>query len=234
MNWNPETMKQTTVPWSMRPAADRSAPAPAGVGPTAAGTVSVASPGPTHSGDSAGSTVDMGLSSWIGIVLSASVIAALITGTINTQLARRKAKDDERARVRNTFAEAFQAYADYKEMPYAIRRRDPKEPAAERRRLSEDLRAVQSKLSYFEMWTMLESSTVGGAYRELIGELRKTAGGAMRSAWESAGLSDDSGMNIPATVVDLSNLTSYERAFQEAVTAHLERLAPRWESKIHR
>jgi hypothetical protein len=92
-------------------------------------------------------------------VLSAAVIAALITAAINLWLARRKSREEERARIRNALAEAFQAYASYKEFPYAVRRRRHDQPAEERIRLSEALREVQARLTYFEAWTKTETQT---------------------------------------------------------------------------
>lgn len=163
----------------------------------------------------------VGLGSWLGLVLSASVIAAAITGSINLWLARNKARAEERARVRNVLAEAFQAYSDYREMPYAVRRRDPDKAVDERRRLSEELRAIQSRLSYYETWISIEAPAVGEKYTALVGKLRVVAGGAMRDAWNSTGTDSDANMNIPSTMVDLSALDAYESAYRAAVSAHL-------------
>jgi hypothetical protein len=165
---------------------------------------------------------------WLSLVLTASVVAALITGSINLWLARQRSREEERARVRSTFAAAYQAYADYKEMPFAVRRRDAAKPADERLRLSETLRAVQSRLSYYESWTMLESPSAGNAYSAMVKQLRVVAGGAMRAGWDEPGLSDDVGMNIPPAIIDLSSLLPYESAYREAVAAHLDEVAPRW------
>jgi hypothetical protein len=178
-----------------------------------------ATPTPLPVGATASASI--GLGGWLGVVLSATVIAALITGSINLWLARNKAQAEERARVRNTFAEAFQAYADYKEMPYAVRRRDPDKAAEERRRLSEELRAIQSRLSYYESWISIEAPTVGQQYTAMVGKLRAVAGGAMRDAWNSTGTDSDASMNIPPSVVDLSALATYESAYRAAVSTHL-------------
>ena len=64
-----------------------------------------------------------GMAGISGVLLSASIIAALITGTINLTLARRRSREEERARVRNTFAEAYKAYSEYREFPNAVRGR---------------------------------------------------------------------------------------------------------------
>ena len=47
-----------------------------------------------------------------GLLLSASIIAALISGTVNLTLARRRSREEERARVRTTLADAFRAYSE--------------------------------------------------------------------------------------------------------------------------
>lgn len=167
----------------------------------------------------------LGVAGWLSIVLSASVVAALVSGWVSIWLARRRSREEERARIRNIFAEAFQAYADYKEFPYAVRRRDAARLPEERLRLSEALRAVQSRLSYYDSWTELESPTVGAAYTAMVRQLRTVAGGAIRDAWTAPGLSDDAGMNIPPALVDLSSLAPFEQAYRDAVTAHLRRYA---------
>jgi hypothetical protein len=161
-------------------------------------------------------------------VLSAAVIAALITAAINLWLARRKSREEERARIRNTLAEAFQAYASYKEFPYAVRRRRHDQAAEERIRLSEALREVQARLTYFDAWTKTENPEVGAAYAALIAELRRVAGGAIRQAWLDPPCTDDTGMNIPPDVVDLSALNPLEKAYLPAATSHLANLSKWW------
>jgi hypothetical protein len=164
----------------------------------------------------------------VGTAFSAAVLAALITSTINLWLARRRSREEERARIRATLAEAFQAYAAYREFPYAVRRRRHDQPAEERVRLSDALRDVQTRLTYFEAWTRTEDPRIGATYAELIAELRKIAGGAIRQAWLDAPCADDAGMNIPPKVVDLSALRPFEDAYLAAVVEHLENLSRWW------
>ncbi|GAA2560726.1 hypothetical protein [Pseudonocardia hydrocarbonoxydans] len=164
---------------------------------------------------------------WIGVVLPAAVIAAGVAGTVNIWLARSKARDEERARVRTLLAEAYQAYADYKEFPYAVRRRDAERPGEERVRLSEQMREVQSRLSFFLSWTALESTPVGAAYATMVGRMRAVAGDSIRVAWTSPAITTDADMNLPASIVDLSSLADVEGEFHVAVGAHLRRLTAR-------
>jgi hypothetical protein len=192
--------------------------------PAPQGTVTVtttATPHPVPTTPAAADTI--GLGSWLSIVLSATVMASLITGSITLWLARIRSHAEERARLRNTFAEAFQAYADYREMPYAVRRRDATKPAEERRRLSDELRTVQSRLSYYETWIAIEAPKVAETYSKMIKQLRIVAGGAMRESWKTTGLDADVDMNIPATIVDLSSLSPYEAMYRAAVASHLTR-----------
>jgi hypothetical protein len=180
------------------------------------------------SSSSASATTSGGAGNIGAAVLSAAVIAALIAAGINLWLARRKSQEEERARIRNTLAEAFQAYASYKEFPYAVRRRRHDQAAEERIRLSEALREVQARLTYFEAWTKTENPEVGAAYAALIAELRKVAGGAIRQAWLDPPCTDDAGMNIPPDVVDLSALNPLEKAYLAAATRHLANLSKWW------
>jgi hypothetical protein len=164
---------------------------------------------------------------WVGPVLAALVGAAVALWLAATA-ARRKSREEERSRQRDLFTAAFQAYADYREMPYAVRRRRDDDPAAERVRLSETLREIQSRLTYYDTWIAAEAGTVGHTYHALVVKVREVAGGAMRDAWNARPITDDSAMNIPTTVVDLSPLSDLEKEYVTAFHRHLEAFAPWW------
>ena len=135
----------------------------------------------------------------IGAIISGAFLAAMLAGAVNVWMARRRSREEERARIRNTFAAAFEAYTAYKEFPYAIRRRRLDDPEAERIRLSEALRAVQERLSYYLAWTQAEAVEVGQQYARLIAEARRVAGQAMHDAWNDPPRATDPEMNIPQT-----------------------------------
>ncbi|OMI84625.1 hypothetical protein BSZ07_37700 [Streptomyces sp. M1013] len=164
-------------------------------------------------------------------VVSGAFLAAALTAAINIWLARRKSREEEISRLRTAFAEAFAAHSAYKEMPYAIRRRRFDAAAEERVRLSETLREIQGNLSYHLAWTKIESEAVGRAYADLVQELRKTAGAAMRAAWETSAIESDTGMNIPPAQIDLSALQTLETAYIAAVREHLRALNKPWWSR---
>jgi hypothetical protein len=152
-----------------------------------------------------------GLGLLVTAILSGAFLAALITATINLWLARRRSREEERNRLRNSFAEAFAVYSAYKEFPYAIRRRRADVPAEERIRLSEALREIQASLAYHLAWTTTESETVGQAYTNLVQQVRRTAGAAMHEAWKAPPTKSDDTMNIPPTVIDQPASTSRSR-----------------------
>ncbi|QHE73537.1 hypothetical protein GFS60_07197 (plasmid) [Rhodococcus sp. WAY2] len=154
--------------------------------------------------------------------VSGAVIAAIVGAVINVALAQYKDRSEERARLRKTFAEAFEVAMQYKEFPYAIRRRRADQPEAERVRLSEEMRAVQAKLSYFVVWTEGESKAVGAAYSALVAQLRQVAGTACNEAWKEPAVQDDAGMNLSSTVINLSSLKPFEKAYVTAVRDHFK------------
>lgn len=164
----------------------------------------------------------------LAAVISGAVLAAIITALINIVLARRKSREEERARLRQAFAEALRAQASYKEFAYAIRRRSSEKPAEERARLTDALREIQAQLSFYLAWTAAESQDVGQAYAALIEKTRQVAGTAMKAAWEANPISSDAEMSIPRTVVDLAPLNQAEDAYMRAVIRHLAALAPWW------
>lgn len=158
-------------------------------------------------------------SSW----LTATLLAAILTATVTVLLARRRHLEDERARVADVLSEGSKAVAAYMEMPYAIRRRNHKDPAAERVRLSQEMAKAQADLSFYLAWTAAESATVGAAYEELVTQLRRTAGAACHDAWLDPAPTHDADMNIPPAVVDLSPLREYQAAYAAAAQTHLDR-----------
>ncbi|TQF04398.1 hypothetical protein E6W39_21955 [Kitasatospora acidiphila] len=192
---------------------------------TAVTTTATATPSSLASAPASAAT---GAGALTSAVVSGAVLAAAITATINLWLARSRSREEERARLRRAFAEAFVAYTTYKELPYAIRRRHADQAADERVRLSEILREIQAQLAYHLAWTALESPAVGRAYKNLVQHLRRTAGTAMHDAWEAPAITTDRQMNVPPTVIDLSELAQYETAYLDAVHTHLHELLPWW------
>jgi hypothetical protein len=176
----------------------------------------------------AASTSWTGMAGVSGLLLSASIIAALITGTINLTLARRRSREEERARVRNTFAEAFKAYSEYREFPNAIARRDATHSTDERQRLFEALRQLDARLAFYRTWALLEAPAVGAVYEALLKEARAITDKAMRAAWTQPVDAGDVDQNLDPRLLDPAALTSFEDAFREAVAVHLRKLAPRW------
>lgn len=161
----------------------------------------------------------------LGQLFSGTVLAAAITGLLAIYMWWRKNREDERARVRNVLADAYAAYASYKEFPYVIARRDPSSPASERQRISTEVRATQEKLSYYEAWTAAEAPTVGLAYSALITHMRRIAGSAMRAAWSRPAVADDGGMNNPVPDYCPAELVPFERAYVIATAEHLARIS---------
>lgn len=146
-------------------------------------------------------------------VFPPALFAAALAAAVAMLLHLLKSRADERGRVRLLYSEAYEWYAAYKEMPYAIRRRRIDDAAAERIRLSEIVREIQARLDHFKTWTALENRQVGAAYGTLLRELRRVAGTSMHDAWNEPGTATDSAMNIPPARVDLSALVPYEDAY---------------------
>ena len=160
------------------------------------------------------------VSDWIlGLLRSGAFVAALF----NIFLARRRSLEDERARVRTTCAEAFEAVAAYKEFPYAVRRRADT-GSDERIRLPIELRTIQQRLSYYTAWMRGEDARLGAAYDTLVTNLRRIAGIAIHDAWIADPIDSDAAMNIPPSDVDLSAINKYEEAYIAAVKEYLDGL----------
>lgn len=158
-------------------------------------------------------------------VFPPALLAAALAAVVAVLLHLLKRRADERARARVLYSEAYEWYAAYKEMPYAIRRRRADDPAAERIRLSETVREIQARLDHFKTWTALENANVGAAYVDLLRQLRLVAGKSMHDAWNEPGTDTDGGMNMPVDRVDLAALAPYEDAYLAEVR---RALLPPW------
>jgi gas vesicle protein len=187
---------------------------------TSATTTSTATPTPSP----ASLSTPAGSGLLISAFLSGAVIAAVVGATVNVGLAPRKSLEEERARQRIAFAEAFEVVTRYKEFPYAIRRRRADEAAEERVRLSEGLREVQARLSYYIVWIEAESEVVGQSYETLVAQLRATAGRACHDAWLAPPAEQDADMNSAPGLIDLSDLRQYELAYIATVQQHLKQM----------
>ena len=203
----------TNAPWTSASAA---ATAPAS-------TASASTSTGTQTGKGSGTSLDTAVVGFLGLL-----VAALIVAGWNIVLARRKGREDERAHQRAAFADALRAAVSYKEMPYAVRRRDKNNLSLERVRLSEIVRGIQAELSYHQTWIRSESQAVATAYDALVMETRKVAGTAMRDAWNAAPITHDNQMNISPELVDVRGLATFEEDYTKAVTAHMAGLTPWW------
>lgn len=153
-------------------------------------------------------------------VWSDVVVAAIVAGAVSflVMLAdHRRAHTD---RLRNQYAEAFRAYAAYREFPYVIRRRG-NDDAVERSRITEELRRVQEQLTFSLAWMELESPDVSRAYVKLVDQMRDIAGNEMRRAWELPYAATSGEMNVADYHEDLKTLKDAERAFLAAADRRL-------------
>ncbi|MFK0173967.1 hypothetical protein ACIQU5_34840 [Streptomyces sp. NPDC090306] len=151
----------------------------------------------------------------------AAVLAALVTGLILGVQSRISRRAQLRERKQELLASAYEVIIQYAEMAYAVRRRRADAAAEERVRLSEQLREIQSRLTWHEAWVRFEAPEVGAAYDELVALTRTVAGQSMKDAWRSPPAADDMAMVIPTSVIDLRALADVRERYMAAVEAHL-------------
>lgn len=145
----------------------------------------------------------------------ASTIAVTVIGWL---WAQRRKRLDEHAKL---LADAYAVVAAYKEFAFAVRRRNPDEPAKERVRISEAMRAVQQDLTFHVAWVRGTTPRVSEAYDTLVGELRKTAGTAVRGAWNAPPITADEQMNMPEVGAQLAQLAAPEQNYLAQVQRYL-------------
>ena len=159
-------------------------------------------------------------------LLTDVVIAALVAGIVSLVTVSMEHERARRDRLREQYADAFRAYASYREFPYVVRRRTD-DGCAERVRISEAFRDVQERLTFWQAWMGLESAHVAREYRKLIDETRDIAGNAIRRAWELPPVTQDNEMNIADYAEYLKQLISLENAYVDAAHKRLSGWLPK-------
>lgn len=152
---------------------------------------------------------------WLTPAIIAALLAflgTLVTIAYNGLRARRD-------RQREMFARALAAVTDYWEFPYVVRRRRPDEPEAERVRISETLRDVQSQLSFYQAWIATEAPKVASAYEDLVSATRSIMGEQIHEGWNGPPARSDAEMNISGIRRD--GLQDKADAYLAAVRDHL-------------
>jgi MoxR-like ATPase len=147
------------------------------------------------------------------IAAAIALIGVLMTLVVNGRRA-------ERERLRRLYADGWAAVQAYKEMAFAIRRRNAEDRARERVRLSEALRGIQNDLAYHEALIGHErSGEVAAEYRTLVAKTREIAGGIIRRSWGEEPITSDREMHSPEIASELEPLNHCEKRYMRAVAA---------------
>jgi hypothetical protein len=154
-------------------------------------------------------------SAWVAPTIVVSILA-LGVSLATFFLAGRRGRVD---RQRQVFADAFEAVMEYREYPFIVRRRNPDEPAEERRRISGDLSRVQAKLNAFKARLLVEDPHIGSCYADTVKQTRYVAGAMIKAAWNDPPVAEDADMHAPA--YDFSDLDEYDNRYLRAVAQHL-------------
>ncbi len=150
------------------------------------------------------------------IAAAIALFGVLITLAVNGRRA-------ERDRLRAMYAGGWAAVQAYKEMAFAIRRRNAEDRAGERVRLSEALRDIQRDLAYHEALIRRERpGKVGEAYRTLVAEPRAIGGGIIRRSWNEEPIRSDKEMHAPDIAAELEPLKEGEKRYLSAVEAAVQ------------
>jgi hypothetical protein len=132
------------------------------------------------------------------------------------------ARSARRERLRELYAEGWAVVQAYKEMAFAIRRRNLDDRPGERVRLSEAMREIQKNISYYEALIGRErSGRVAAEYRSLVAETREVAAGIIRRSWNEEPITSDSQMHSPEIAAELGGLKPFEDGYTNAVADEL-------------
>jgi hypothetical protein len=155
------------------------------------------------------------------IAAAIALCGVLLTLIVNGYRANRE-------RRRELFAGGWAAVQSYKEMAFAVRRRNLDDPAGERVRLSEALREIQRDISFHEAMIGRDADDdVGTTYLELVKKTREIAGGIIRRSWGEPPIGCDSEMHAPGIAAELQALRPFEDAYLDRVAGEMKIMQPR-------
>ena len=110
----------------------------------------------------------------------------------------------------------------YKEMAFAIRRRNTEDRASERVRLSEAMREIQKDISFHHALIGRERSGRAAAeYRNLVAKTREIAGEIIHRSWNEEPIAADSEMHSPEIAAELAAIKPFEDGYMDAVAGEL-------------
>ena len=117
----------------------------------------------------------MNTSNWILLLTSISAAAVALIGYLLNQVAVR---NERRSRV---YAEALSAVFEFQELPYRIRKRVASEDSSAV--IAQKISDVFVSLDFYRALLLLESSTVGIAYAELVHQTQAQGDSYRADAW---------------------------------------------------
>ena len=117
----------------------------------------------------------MSTSNWILLLTSISAAAVALIGYLLNQVAVR---NERRGRV---YAEALSAVFEFQELPYRIRKRAASEDSSAV--IAQKISDVFVSLDFYRALLLLESSTVGIAYAELVHQTQAQGDSYRADAW---------------------------------------------------
>ncbi len=149
------------------------------------------------------------------VAAALAFLAHIIVLLVNGRRARQE-------RLRELYAGGWAAAQAYKEMAFAIRRRNIEDRAGERVRLSEAMRDIQKELAYHEALIGRErSGRIAAEYRNLVAKTREIAGGIVNRSWNEEPITTDSEMHSPEIGSELAALKPFEDGSMDALAEGL-------------
>lgn len=144
------------------------------------------------------------------IAAAVAFLAHMIVLLVDGRRARRE-------RLRELYAGGWAAVQAYKEMAFAIRRRNIGDRAGERVRLSEAMREIQKDISFHEALIGRERSGRAAAeYRNLVVKTREIAGEIIKRSWNDEPITSDREMHSPKIAAELAALKPFEDGYMDA------------------
>ena len=144
------------------------------------------------------------------IAVSGPVTAALVAlaGLLYTHARGLKQEND--ARLRGQYSEAYQAAVAWEEMVYRVWRRAPDE--SEEKDLKKHFHDLQERITYYCGWLSTESGELGTAYEDLVKECKDQSRPLIQKGWGSDPLPLKDPLVLPDGL-QLPDLTAAKQEF---------------------
>lgn len=144
------------------------------------------------------------------------LMGAILTLTAAVGVAAWNQYQSRLDRRRDLYSDAYRAVVSWAEMPYRVRRRDPKQPYE----IVGVFHDLQESIDYHDGWISTESPELARAYRAFVRKVKKESAPAIKQAWAAEPCDPADGFSPPESTA-MPDVETAKGQFLADVRDHL-------------